>query len=98
MLGHFYLGGRRRSSLTPQHRREAAYLKEFDYQKECPDSEISDAGSISPPFASEESGAELWRAYRTVAEEWSNFATKRIAKPADIFPVFHELFKKSETA
>jgi len=47
-------------------------------------------------FASEESGAELWRAYRTVAEEWPNFATKRIAKPADIFPVFHELFKKAE--
>jgi uncharacterized sporulation protein YeaH/YhbH (DUF444 family) len=49
-------------------------------------------------FASEESGAELWRAYRTVAEEWSNFATKRISKPADIFPVFRELFKKAETA
>jgi hypothetical protein len=47
-------------------------------------------------FASEESGAELWRAYRTVAAEWPNFATKRIAKPADIFPVFHELFKKAE--
>ena len=49
-------------------------------------------------FASEDSGAELWRAYRTVAEEWSNFATKRIAKPADIFPVFRELFKKAENA
>ncbi len=49
-------------------------------------------------FASEDSGAELWRAYRTVAEEWPNFATKRIAKPADIFPVFHELFKKTEAA
>jgi len=49
-------------------------------------------------FASEDSGAELWRAYRTVAEEWPNFATKRIAKPSDIFPVFHELFKKSEKA
>jgi uncharacterized sporulation protein YeaH/YhbH (DUF444 family) len=47
-------------------------------------------------FASEDSGAELWRAYRTVAEQWQNFATKRIAKPADIFPVFHELFKKTE--
>jgi uncharacterized sporulation protein YeaH/YhbH (DUF444 family) len=47
-------------------------------------------------FASEEAGAELWRAYRTVAEEWKNFATKRIAKPSDIFPVFHELFKKTE--
>jgi len=49
-------------------------------------------------FASEESGAELWRAYRTVAAEWPNFATKRIAKPADIFPVFHELFKKAEVS
>ena len=49
-------------------------------------------------FASEDSGAELWRAYRTVAEGWSNFATKRIARPADIFPVFHELFKKTEKA
>jgi uncharacterized protein len=49
-------------------------------------------------FASEDSGAELWRAYRTVAEDWSNFATKRIAKPADIFPVFHELFRKAENA
>ncbi|MBV9045309.1 MAG: YeaH/YhbH family protein [Alphaproteobacteria bacterium] len=49
-------------------------------------------------FASEDSGAELWRAYRTVADEWKNFATKWIAKPADIFPVFHELFKKTEKA
>ncbi len=47
-------------------------------------------------FASEEAGAELWRAYRTVASAWDNFATKRIAKPADIFPVFRELFKKQE--
>lgn len=47
-------------------------------------------------FASEDSGAELWRAYRTVAAEWENFATKRISKPADIFPVFRELFKKAE--
>jgi uncharacterized sporulation protein YeaH/YhbH (DUF444 family) len=49
-------------------------------------------------FASEDSGAELWRAYRTVAELWPNFATKRISKPADIFPVFRELFKKTESA
>ncbi len=45
-------------------------------------------------FSSEESGAELWRAYRTVAKGWKNFATKRIAKPSDIFPVFRELFSK----
>jgi uncharacterized sporulation protein YeaH/YhbH (DUF444 family) len=47
-------------------------------------------------FASEDSGAELWRAYRTVAELWPNFATKRISKPGDIFPVFRELFKKED--
>jgi uncharacterized sporulation protein YeaH/YhbH (DUF444 family) len=47
-------------------------------------------------FASEDSGAELWRAYRTVTELWPNFATKRISKLADIFPVFRELFKKAE--
>ena len=49
-------------------------------------------------FASEDSGAELWRAYRTVAGAWDNFATKRIARPADIFPVFRELFRKAEAS
>jgi uncharacterized sporulation protein YeaH/YhbH (DUF444 family) len=47
-------------------------------------------------FANEDSGAELWRAYRTVSGLWPNFATKRIARPSDIFPVFRELFRKSE--
>jgi hypothetical protein len=49
-------------------------------------------------FANEDSGAELWRAYRTVSALWANFATKRIARPSDIFPVFRELFRKSEAA
>ncbi len=49
-------------------------------------------------FASEDSGAELWRAYRTISALWPNFATKRIARPSDIFPVFRELFRKSEAA
>jgi hypothetical protein len=48
-------------------------------------------------FADEEAGAELWRSYRTVQSDWPNFATKRIAKPADIFPVFRELFAKQAT-
>ena len=47
-------------------------------------------------FSNDEAGAELWRAYRGVAEQWANFVTKRIAKPSDIFPVFHDLFKKQE--
>ncbi len=49
-------------------------------------------------FANEDSGAELWRAYRSVAATWDNFATKRIARASDIFPVFHELFRKTEAS
>ncbi|MEM8987837.1 MAG: DUF444 family protein, partial [Pseudomonadota bacterium] len=50
-------------------------------------------------FSDMDGGAELWRAYRTVAKDWENFATTRIAKPSDIFPVFRELFApKKETA
>lgn len=58
--------------------------------------EILDEREMSV-FASEEAGAELWRAYRGVASAWKNFAAKRIAKPGDIYPVFRELFAK-ETA
>jgi uncharacterized sporulation protein YeaH/YhbH (DUF444 family) len=47
-------------------------------------------------FGNPEYGAALWRAYRTVAEGWGNFAMKRIARPADIYPVFRELFAKSD--
>ncbi|MEQ9641876.1 MAG: YeaH/YhbH family protein [Alphaproteobacteria bacterium] len=47
-------------------------------------------------FGNPEYGAALWRAYRSVAENWSNFAMKRIARPADIYPVFRELFAKSD--
>ncbi len=43
---------------------------------------------------SEDNGVELWRAYRAVAQIWENFAMKRISQPADIYPVFRELFAK----
>lgn len=43
-------------------------------------------------FQDARSGAALWRAYQEVADGWHNFAMKRIAKPADIYPVFRELF------
>ena len=45
-------------------------------------------------FADKDSGAELWRAYRTFAPNWGHFAQTRIARPQDIFPVFRELFAK----
>ena len=46
-------------------------------------------------FSSEDSGAELWRAYRQFAPAWPTFAQTRISKPQDIFPVFRELFAKN---
>ena len=49
-------------------------------------------------FANEENGAELWRAYRRVAETWPQFAMKRIAAPGDIYPVFRELFARKAEA
>lgn len=41
---------------------------------------------------SPDSGTELWQSYLRVAKEWPNFALKRVAAPADIYPVFRELF------
>ncbi len=43
-------------------------------------------------FGNPEAGAALWRSYREVAAERENFAMKRVTKPADIYPVFRELF------
>lgn len=48
-------------------------------------------------FADDESGAELWRAYRSIFHDWDHFATKRISNPGDIFPVFRELFSTEST-
>ncbi|MEM9169001.1 MAG: YeaH/YhbH family protein [Pseudomonadota bacterium] len=48
-------------------------------------------------FSSDDSGAELWRAYRTFGPKWDHFAQTRIARPQDIFPVFRELFSKNAT-
>ena len=45
-------------------------------------------------FGNPEAGAALWRSYREVAESRENFAMKRVTKPADIYPVFRELFLK----
>jgi len=36
----------------------------------------------------------LWHEYEHVLSAWSNFAMQRIVTPADIYPVFRELFKK----
>lgn len=46
-------------------------------------------------FSDKDSGAELWRAYRTFAPKWKTFAQTRIAAPSDIFPVFRELFARN---
>jgi len=49
-------------------------------------------------FQDESRGAELWRAYLRVKEAWQNFAMKRICRPADIYPVFRELFSTAREA
>ncbi|MEO0464902.1 MAG: YeaH/YhbH family protein [Pseudomonadota bacterium] len=43
---------------------------------------------------SDETGVELWRTYQKLTGEFGQFAMKRIARPADIYPVFRELFAK----
>ncbi|MET0598158.1 MAG: YeaH/YhbH family protein [Mesorhizobium sp.] len=45
-------------------------------------------------FRTTDNGTSLWKAYRLVSERWPNFQMTRIAKPADIYPVFHQLFAK----
>lgn len=46
----------------------------------------------------DKNGTELWRAYVGIARNWPNFALKRIAGPADIYPVFRELFAETAEA
>ncbi|WP_217572832.1 YeaH/YhbH family protein [Mesorhizobium sp. GbtcB19] len=45
-------------------------------------------------FGSTENGTSLWRAYNAVDQKWPNFQMRRIAAPADIYPVFRELFAR----
>ncbi len=40
----------------------------------------------------------LWQEYEKVAAHWPNFAMQAIDEPADIYPVFRELFKKKASA
>jgi uncharacterized sporulation protein YeaH/YhbH (DUF444 family) len=45
-------------------------------------------------FGATDNGTSLWRAYRGIGEKWPNFQMSRIARPADIYPVFRKLFAK----
>ncbi|WP_309083345.1 YeaH/YhbH family protein [Chelativorans sp.] len=45
-------------------------------------------------FGSTDNGTSLWRSYRSVGEKWPNFQMTRIARPADIYPVFRRLFAR----
>jgi uncharacterized sporulation protein YeaH/YhbH (DUF444 family) len=45
-------------------------------------------------FGSTENGTSLWRAYSAVDDKWPNFQMTRIARAADIYPVFRRLFTK----
>ncbi|WP_274425833.1 YeaH/YhbH family protein [Chelativorans sp. YIM 93263] len=48
-------------------------------------------------FGTTENGTSLWRAYCTVADKWPNFQMTRIARPAEIYPVFRRLFSRQPT-
>ncbi|MFB9981529.1 YeaH/YhbH family protein [Mesorhizobium kowhaii] len=43
-------------------------------------------------FGTTENGTSLWRAYCEIDLRWPNFQMSRIATPADIYPVFRQLF------
>ena len=43
-------------------------------------------------FGSTENGTSLWRAYNAIDQKWPNFQMSRIATPADMYPVFRQLF------
>nr|WP_298101437.1 YeaH/YhbH family protein [uncultured Shinella sp.] len=45
-------------------------------------------------FGTTDNGTALWRAYRTVDGAIPNFQMTRIARPADIYPVFRKLFAR----
>ena len=45
-------------------------------------------------FGSTDNGTALWRAYRKVDGAVPNFQMTRIARPADIYPVFRKLFAR----
>ena len=45
-------------------------------------------------FRDETNASVLWRDYKAIAAEHTNFAMKRVFSKADIFPVFHQLFAK----
>ncbi len=48
----------------------------------------------SDVFGATDNGTALWRAYRRVDGAVANFQMTRIARPADIYPVFRKLFAR----
>ncbi|MGB3815589.1 MAG: YeaH/YhbH family protein [Shinella sp.] len=49
-------------------------------------------------FGTTDNGTSLWRAYRIVDGAVPNFQMTRIARPADIYPVFRKLFARQPVA
>jgi uncharacterized sporulation protein YeaH/YhbH (DUF444 family) len=49
-------------------------------------------------FGSTPNGTALWHAYASINDQWPNFQMTRIAKAADIYPVFRQLFTRQPAA
>ena len=62
----------------------------FAYVEIIPEQEMSIYGDLS--------SGELWRLFGNLQKEHDNLAVARISNPADIYPVFKQLFTPSSTA
>lgn len=71
-----------------------------DDSPQCKDLLISQLLPITRYYAyieiTERQHQSLWREYEKVANVYDNFVCKHIQSQADIYPVFRELFKRSE--
>ena len=56
--------------------------------------EILTEAEVARVSQSGDLGKDLWRGYAGISDAWQNFSAKHVAKRADIYPVFRELFAK----
>ncbi|MCP5075911.1 MAG: YeaH/YhbH family protein [Rhodobacteraceae bacterium] len=54
-------------------------------------------GGENEPLTPAAPGANLWQTYLRVKEDWSNFKMQRVSQPAQIYPVFRELFSPEKS-
>jgi uncharacterized protein len=53
---------------------------------------------VTPEHHRDTSDSVVWNGYEDLVDENENFAMKRVSSPAEIYPVFRELFDGSAEA